>query len=133
LKLTTLLSKEGWLKLGFFLVLLAAAWVYDSHHQGDDVRMEASRNTGEEKASPADHFYCTLHGSLSLKTPVQKTVLKKSFHEKLKRFLMVRLKSRMVFLQKEEVRDDPHAFLASRNLLFYRHCHSGSPDGQPPA
>lgn len=132
MKLTKHISKQGWLKLGFFLVLLAAAWVYDSYHLGNTVQMGQPGNSTEEDASVSGHFFCTLQGPVSLKAPVEKTLLKKSLQEKLSRFLMVQLKARMTFLLKAEVKEQPHSFLSFRNLNPLRYYHSGSPDDQPP-
>jgi len=132
LKLTKYISKESWLKLGLFLVLLVAAGIYDNYHHGNPAGVEQTKNATEKGASLSGHFFCTLQGPVSMKAPIQKIVLKRSLQEKLSRFLVVQLKARMAFLLKAEVREQPQALLLIRILSSTRYSHQGSPDDQPP-
>lgn len=131
-KLLKYISKEGLIRLGFFLVLLVSAWLFDTFHEADPTQQEKHADAGHENdAASSAHFFCTFQGTMNLKAPVQKTLMKKSFQEKLNQQIIAQLKARMVFLLKAEVQDLPQAFLSHRNIHHLRYCHSGTPDDNP--
>ena len=131
-KLLKYISKEGLIRLGFFLVLLVSAWLFDTFHKADPTQQEKHADAGHENdAASAAHFFCTFQGTMNLKAPVQKTLLKKSFQEKLNQQVIAQLKARMIYLLKAEIQDLPQAFLALRNIHHLRYCHSGTPDDIP--
>ncbi len=132
MKLSKYISKEGLVRLGLFLVLLAGAWIFDTFHQANPPQQENHADAGQDKEATASvHFFCTFQGSMSLKAPVQKIVLKNSFQEKLNQQVLAQLKARIAFLLKAEVQEQPHAFFSYRNLLYLRYSHSGTPDDFP--
>ncbi len=126
MKLSKYISKEGLVRLGLFLVLLAGAWIFDTFHQANPPQQENHADAGQDKEATASVHFFNLNAA-----PVQKIVLKNSFQEKLNQQVLAQLKARIAFLLKAEVQEQPHAFFSYRNLLYLRYSHSGTPDDFP--
>lgn len=131
-KLFMYISRGNCLRLGVFLALLVAAWVFDSCHQGNSVMTEQTGDAGEETSGLSAHFYGTLQATVSLKAPAGKEYHPRASQERYNRLLVAHLKARMVYLRKAEEQAQPHGLTPARHLVTRKYYLYVNPDDQPP-
>ena len=130
MKLFKYISRENCLRLGLFLLLLSAAWVFDRYH--DPVAKDQTETGHDQEKVVSTGLLCTLQSPLNLKAPGEKTVYPRADREKWNRFLVRQLKARMSVLRKAEAMEQPHALMEIRNLVTHRCYHYVNPDDLPP-
>ena len=132
LKIKKHIARELMVKLGLFLVLLGAAWLFDCYHQGNPVPVEKTQLPKSKNIGESISFFCTTQPPVILKAPAQKVSSNKLCQEKFNRLIREQLNARSVFLLKAEITEQPNSCLALRNLISFRHHFLNHPDNQPP-
>jgi len=132
LKLKKYLSKQVLIKLGIFLAIIAAAWIFDYYHQGDQKINNKTNRPEQETAAGSLTCFCSPVFTVSLKAPVQKVSLGKIGQEKLNRLNQEHLNVRSFFLSKAELLQQPYSLLALRYLISLRCRVVNDPGDQPP-
>lgn len=132
MKVKKYIHKSLLIKLGLFLVLLGAAWLFDHYNQGKQLICVESRESNPEDSQQNICFFCTPPSPVSFKTPVQINTPDKSIQEKFNRLIREQLNARSVFLLKAEVFKQPHSGFTFRNLVSFRYHFLNHPDDQPP-
>ena len=105
MKLFKYISRENCLRLGLFLLLLSAAWVFDRYH--DPVAKDQTETGHDQEKVVSTGLLCTLQSPLNLKAPGEKTVYPRADQEKWNRFLVRQLKARMSVLRLGAFPDRP--------------------------
>ncbi len=124
------ISRENCFRLGLFLALLAAAWVFDRTHE--PVVQEKPSAANEQDMGSPGLFVCTFQGQVSLKAPVEKNVHSRVVQEHWNRLLVAQLKARMAHLRTALNREEPRALPEIRHLMIHRFYHYVNPDDLPP-
>jgi hypothetical protein len=132
LKLKKYISKRVLIKLGIFLAIITAAWIFDYYYQGNHKTIEKTDSSEQKTAAGSLTCFCTPVFTVSLKTPVQKVPLGKIGQEKLNRLIQEHLIARSFFLSKAEVLQQSYSLLALRYLIPLRCRIVNDPGDQPP-
>lgn len=119
------------MKLGIFLAVITAAWVFDYFHQGvPSVQTETKSSSQEQRNQLFSCIYAS-QATFSLKTPIQKISFVKVFQEKFSRQEMENLNARSFYASKAEILQQPLSFLLTKQLISHRNYSLGNPDDLP--
>jgi hypothetical protein len=132
LKLKKYISGELFVKLGFFIVLVCAAVVFDHFHQGKD--QPDLNAAGQEQNATEDTMtcYCAPVFSISLKAPVQKISFGKNMQEKFHRIIREQRYAMAFYISKAEVFSHPDLVFSLRVLISLRCRIVTDPGNHPP-